>query len=116
MSTSSSCTPARGPQADVVRRDPRRSLDDLIGEVQDGVLIDGRGSYSIDQQHLQQFGNDAFWEIKNGKKTRMLADVAYQSKTQDFWNACAAIADKGQWRNFGLTNDGGEQRPERRTP
>ena len=83
------------------------SLDDLIGQVEDGVLIDGRGSYSIDQQRYNfQFGGDAFWEIKNGKKTRMLADVAYQSKTQDFWGACAAIADQRFWQNCGLTNDG----------
>ena len=35
----------------------------------DGVLI-GRGSYSIDQQRYNgQFGGNAFWEIKNGKKT-----------------------------------------------
>ena len=83
------------------------SLDDLIGQVEDGVLIDGRGSYSIDQQRYNfQFGGDAFWEIKNGKKGRMLADVAYQSRTQDFWNACAAIADQRHWENVGLTNDG----------
>jgi len=84
-----------------------KSLDDLIAMVDDGVLIDGRGSYSIDQQRYNfQFGGDAFWEIKNGKKGRMLADVAYQSKTSDFWNACAAIADQRAWVNFGLTNDG----------
>ena len=83
------------------------SLDDLIGQVEDGILIDGRGSYSIDQQRYNfQFGGDAFWEIKNGKKGRMLADVAYQSRTQDFWNACAAIADQRHWENVGLTNDG----------
>ncbi len=84
-----------------------KSLDDLIAMVDDGVLIDGRGSYSIDQQRYNfQFGGDAFWEIKHGKKGRMLADVAYQSKTADFWNACAAIADQRAWVNFGLTNDG----------
>jgi TldD protein len=83
------------------------SLDDLVAQVEDGVLIDGRGSYSIDQQRYNfQFGGDAFWEIKNGKKVRMLADVAYQSRTQDFWNACAAIADQRHWENVGLTNDG----------
>ena len=33
------------------------SLDDLIGEVNDGVLIDGTGSWSIDQQRYNfQFG------------------------------------------------------------
>jgi len=83
------------------------SLDDLIAQVEDGVLIDGRGSYSIDQQRYNfQFGGDAFWEIKNGKRGAMLADVAYQSRTQDFWNACAAIADRRHWENVGLTNDG----------
>jgi TldD protein len=83
------------------------SLDDLIRQVEDGILIDGRGSYSIDQQRYNfQFGGDAFWEIKNGRKGRMLADVAYQSRTQDFWNACAAIADQRHWENVGLTNDG----------
>ena len=83
------------------------SLDDLIAQVEDGILIDGRGSYSIDQQRYNfQFGGDAFWEIKNGRKGRMLADVAYQSRTQDFWNACAGIADQRHWENVGLTNDG----------
>ena len=89
------------------------SLDDLIAQVEDGVLIDGRGSYSIDQQRYNfQFGGDAFWEIKNGKKGRMLADVAYQSRTQDFWNACAAIADQRHWENVGLMNDGKGQPPQ----
>jgi len=84
-----------------------KSLDDLIGMVDDGVLIDGRGSYSIDQQRYNfQFGGDAFWEIKGGKRGRMLADVAYQSKTTDFWGACSAIADQRFWENVGLGSDG----------
>ena len=83
------------------------SLDDLIAQVEDGILIDGRGSWSIDQQRYNfQFGGDAFWEIKNGKQGRMLADVAYQSRSQDFWTACAGIADQRFWENYGLTNDG----------
>ncbi len=83
------------------------SLDDLVAQVQDGILIDGRGSYSIDQQRYNfQFGGDAFWEIKNGKKGAMIADVAYQSRTPDFWNALAGVADQRFWQNFGLTNDG----------
>ena len=44
------------------------TLDDLVSGVEDGILIDGRGSYSIDQQRYNfQFGGDAFWEIKGGK-------------------------------------------------
>ena len=47
------------------------TLEQIIADTKDGVMIDGRGSYSIDQQRYNgQFGGNAFWEIKNGKKTR----------------------------------------------
>jgi TldD protein len=83
------------------------TLDDLIGGVEDGVLIDGTGSWSIDQQRYNfQFGGDAFWEIKGGKKGQMIDRVAYQSRTPDFWQACDGIADQRFWQNFGLTGDG----------
>ena len=70
---------------------PETTLDDLIAGVEDGILIDGDGSFSIDQQRYNfQFGGDAFWEIKGGKKQGMLSRVAYQSRTTDFWQACDA--------------------------
>ena len=84
-----------------------RSLDDLVAGVDDGVLIDGRGSYSIDHQRYNfQFGGDAFWEIKGGKVGPMIADVAYQSRTPDFWQSCDQIGDQSTWRNVGLNRDG----------
>ena len=83
------------------------ALDDLVAGMDDGVLIDGRGSYSIDHQRYNfQFGGDAFWEIKNGKIGPMIADVAYQSRTPDFWQACDLIGDQSTWRNVGLNRDG----------
>ena len=83
------------------------SLDDLISGVDEGILIDGTGSWSIDQQRYNfQFGGDAFWEIKGGKKGQMIDRVAYQSRTPDFWQACDGIADQRFWQNFGLTGDG----------
>lgn len=83
------------------------TLDDLIGGVDDGILIDGRGSYSIDQQRYNfQFGGDAFWEIKGGKKRGMLSRVAYQSRTPDFWQACDGIAGRGWWEQYGSGADG----------
>jgi TldD protein len=83
------------------------TLEDLISGVDDGILIDGRGSYSIDQQRYNfQFGGDAFFEIKGGKLGAMLADVAYQSRTPDFWGSCDGIGGQALWENVGLTNDG----------
>ena len=83
------------------------SLDDLIGDVEDGILIDGDGSFSIDQQRYNfQFGGDAFWEIKKGKKGNMISRVAYQARTTDFWQACDAIAGPSYYQQYGAPNDG----------
>jgi TldD protein len=89
------------------------TLDDLISGVDDGILIDGRGSWSIDQQRYNfQFGGDAFWEIKGGKVRGMIADVAYQSRTPDFWAACDGIGGPTLWENVGLNSDGKGQPPQ----
>jgi len=65
-------------------------------------LIDGDGSFSIDQQRYNfQFGGDAFWQIKGGKKAGMLSRVAYQAKTSDFWRSCNGIAGPAYWQQFG---------------
>jgi TldD protein len=83
------------------------TLDELVSGVENGVLIDGRGSYSIDQQRYNfQFGGDAFWEIKGGKVLGMIADVAYQSRTPDFWGSCDGIGGQALWENVGLDADG----------
>ncbi|HEY0657802.1 MAG TPA: TldD/PmbA family protein [Pyrinomonadaceae bacterium] len=83
------------------------STDDLIGGVEKGIMIYGRGSYSIDQQRYNfQFGGQTFWEIKNGKITGMLRDVAYQSRTTDFWGACDALGGQSTYLIPGTFNDG----------
>lgn len=77
----------------------KRSIDDLIKNVEKGIYIVGDGSFSIDQQRYNfQFGGQLFYEIKNGKIVGMLRDVAYQSNTQEFWNSCVAIADESDYR------------------
>ena len=89
------------------RPDPRETtLESLIAGIDDGVLIDGRGSYSIDQQRYNfQFGGDAFWEIKGGKKRGMISRVSYQARTPDFWQACDGTAGPAYWRQYGTTGD-----------
>jgi TldD protein len=83
------------------------SAPDMIKNVENGIYITGRGSYSIDQQRYNfQFGGQLFYEIKNGQITGMLDDVAYQSNTQEFWNACVQICDASDYRCFGTFNDG----------
>ncbi|MBS1682259.1 MAG: TldD/PmbA family protein [Bacteroidetes bacterium] len=85
----------------------KKSVDDLIKGVEKGIYIVGDGSFSIDQQRYNfQFGGQLFYEIKNGKITGMLRDVAYQSNTQEFWNSCVGIADESDYRLGGSFFDG----------
>jgi TldD protein len=85
----------------------RETLDSLISGIDRGILIEGRGSFSIDQKRYNfQFGGDAFWEIKNGKKTNMIRDVIYQGITPEFWNSCDGVADRNHWREYGFITCG----------
>ncbi len=85
----------------------KKSIDDLIKNVEKGIYIIGDGSFSIDQQRYNfQFGGQLYYEIKNGKIVGMLKDVAYQSNTQEFWNSCTAIADSNDYRLGGSFFDG----------
>ncbi len=81
--------------------------DELIKDVKKGIYILGRGSFSIDQQRYNfQFGGQLFYEIRDGKITQPLGDVAYQANTQEFWNACTAMCDERDWRMGGSFFDG----------
>ncbi|MBS1682253.1 MAG: TldD/PmbA family protein [Bacteroidetes bacterium] len=83
------------------------SSEQMIKDIEKGIYIAGRGSYSIDQQRYNfQFGGTVFYEIKNGQIAGMLDDVAYQSNTQEFWNSCAKICDEKEYRLFGSFFDG----------
>jgi TldD protein len=83
------------------------SVADMIKDVENGIYIIGDGSFSIDQQRYNaQFGGQLFYEIKNGEITRQIEDVAYQIRTPEFWNACAAICDESDYRLGGSFFDG----------
>jgi len=83
------------------------SPEELISRVKDGIYIEGRGSFSIDQRRLNfQFGGDLFYEIKNGRKRRMLRDVIYHSITPEFWGSLDGLSGKKYWEPRGIFNCG----------
>ena len=83
------------------------SVDELVSGIQNGILIEGRGSYSIDQQRYNaQFGGQVFHEIKNGRVGDMLKDVAYQIRTPEFWNSMDLIGGRSTYFVGGSFNDG----------
>ena len=87
------------------------SLAEMIADTEDGILIDGIGSFSIDQQRRNfQFGGDAFWKVEKGKVVGMLKDVTYHAMTTDFWNSADAVGPAQEREQCG-TNMCGKGEP-----
>lgn len=83
------------------------SLDDLIANTQDGILMETNKSWSIDSMRYNfQFSTEIGWEIKDGKKGRMLKNPSYSGITPEFWNSCDAICDISEFTYWGEPNCG----------
>ena len=97
----------RMPNVSLMAGEKPLKLGDLIAATDDGILISGNGSWSIDQQRYNfQFGGQMFYEVKKGKVTRALKDVAYQANSLDFWKSCDMVGGKESWQLHGALNDG----------
>ncbi len=81
--------------------------DDLIASTDDGIYMETNRSWSIDDRRYNfQFGTEIGWEIKGGKKTRMLKNPSYGGITTEFWNSCDAICGPDYWTLWGTPNCG----------
>jgi TldD protein len=82
-------------------------LKDLIADTKDGIFFSTNKSWSIDDKRQNfQFGTEIAWEIKNGKKTRMLKNATYTGITPQFWGSCDAICGRDDWVIWGTPNCG----------
>lgn len=83
------------------------TLEDIIADTDDGIFMETNRSWSIDQLRYQfQFSTEIGWEIKNGKRGRMLKNCSYAGITPQFWNSCDAIADRRDYVDWGVPNCG----------
>src|SRR6202162_3955524 len=88
------------------------SLEQLVASTDHGVLMQTNRSWSIDDKRYNfQFGCEIGWEIRNGKRVRMLKNPSYSGISTEFWNSCAAIAGPEHWTLWGTPNCG-EGEPE----
>lgn len=83
------------------------TLEELIADTEDGILLCTNKSWSIDDLRLNfQFGCEIAWEIKHGRRTRMLSHPVYTGITPEFWTRCDAICGPSEWRLWGVLNCG----------
>jgi TldD protein len=96
----------RMPNVSLLPGEQNLKWEDLIAATDRGIAIVGDGSFSIDQQRYNaQFGGQLFYEIRGGKITGMLKDVAYQMRTPEFWNAMDMIGGKDSYWLWGAFGD-----------
>jgi len=83
------------------------SLEQLIAATDHGILMDTNRSWSIDDKRYNfQFGCEIGWEIKNGKRIRMVKNPSYSGITTEFWNSLDAICSRDEWTLWGTPNCG----------
>lgn len=97
----------RMPNVSLMPAEGNLTAAEMVKDVEKGIYMFGRNSYSIDQQRYNfQFSAQLAYEIKDGKIVGMFKDAAYQANTQEFWNACAKRCGKADYRLGGTFSDG----------
>ena len=83
------------------------SLEQMIASTERGILMQTNRSWSIDDKRYNfQFGCEIGWEIKNGKRARMLKNPSYSGITTEFWSSLDAICSRDEWTLWGTPNCG----------
>ena len=81
--------------------------EQIIASTDDGIYMETNRSWSIDDKRYNfQFGCEAGWEIKQGKRTRMLKNPSYSGITTEFWNSMDAICSRDEWILWGTPHCG----------
>ena len=83
------------------------TLADLLGALDEGLYIVGDKSWSIDMQRYNfQFTGQKFFQVRGGKIVGQVKDVAYQSRTTEFWNSMEAVGGPSTYVLGGAFNCG----------
>ncbi|MET8067796.1 TldD/PmbA family protein, partial [Micromonospora sp. NPDC005313] len=71
------------------------TLDEIIAATDDGVLMDVNRSWSIDDKRLNfQFGCEIGWEVKKGRRGRMLRNPTYTGIGPVFWRSMDMLSSE----------------------
>jgi len=83
------------------------SLEQLLEDTGEGVLLSTNRSWSIDDKRVNfAFGCEVAYEIRGGRRGRLYRNPSYQGRTTAFWGSCDAIAGAEAWQVYGTPNCG----------
>ncbi|MDO3702417.1 TldD/PmbA family protein [Micromonospora sp. C28SCA-DRY-2] len=71
------------------------TLEEIIAATDDGVLMDVNRSWSIDDKRLNfQFGCEIGWEVRKGRRGRMLRNPTYTGIGPLFWRSMDMLSSE----------------------
>jgi TldD protein len=83
------------------------SLESMIAATDDGIYMDTNRSWSIDDKRLNfQFGCEIGWEIKGGRRGRLLKNPTYTGISPRFWCGLDMLGGPDEWVFWGTPNCG----------
>jgi TldD protein len=83
------------------------TLEEIVAATDDGILMDTNRSWSIDDKRLNfQFGCEIGWEIKGGKRSRLLKNPTYTAISPRFWGSMDMLGNRDEWTFWGTPNCG----------
>ncbi len=83
------------------------SLEEMIAETGEGIYMDTNRSWSIDDRRLNfQFGCEIAWEIRDGRRGRMLRNPTYTGISPKFWGSMDMVGGASELTNWGTPNCG----------
>jgi TldD protein len=83
------------------------SLEEMIAATDNGIYMENNRSWSIDDRRLNfQFGCEVGWEVKNGRRGRMLRNPTYTGIGPAFWSSLDMLGNRDEWIFWGTPNCG----------
>jgi TldD protein len=83
------------------------SLEEMIEATDDGIYMETNRSWSIVDRRLNfQFGCELAYEIKGGRRGRLLRNPTYTGISPQFWGSLDMIGNEAEWRPWGIPNCG----------
>jgi len=85
----------------------KHTIDELIGSIEDGVLMDSNRSWSIDDcRNKFQFGCEFAQLIKNGELAHVVRNPNYRGISATFWQNLAMVGNHSTVGVYGTPNCG----------
>jgi TldD protein len=83
------------------------TLEDIVADTSDGIILDVPVSWSIgsNREHFH-FGCEIAWEVKDGRRGRVLKNPTYHGHTLEFWRSLDKVGSRDTWKVQQVPNCG----------